>query len=206
VASSGGKKIDRSFLGEAALRLSRVFGFGGAVSPEFDSGEKIQPVVLVADATQPGYRGQQLRGFAFGQRVAAVAGNTSKLWVMARRDSPGVIIDGVHLATGAVPAAIAEWRLSILGAADPDPVVIGQTITRWTERSRLANGDIAPVLTLGEAVDALSFGLDIATGCVPASGSVTLPLPLVLEPGGKLIFSSITLAVTWHFSFWGRAL
>ena len=202
----GGKKIDRSFLGEAAIRLSRVFGFGGAVSPEFDSGEKIIPVVLVADGSGPGYRGQQLRGFSFGNRVAAVAGNTSKLWIKATPDTRGVIIDGFHFATGAVPAAIAEWRLSILGSADPDPVIIGQTVTRFTERSGAANGDLAPVLTLGEAVDALSYGLDIAVGCLPASGSVVLPIPVVLAPGGKCIMSAVTVATTFHFSFWGRAL
>jgi len=206
VPPGGGKKIDRSFLGEAALRLSRVFGFGGAVSPEFDSGEKILPVVLVADASGPGYRGQQLRGFAFGNRVAAVAGNTGKLWIKAAPGTPGVIIDGFHIATGAVPVAVAEWRLSVLGAADPDPVIIGQTVTRFTERNVTSNGDLAPVLTLGEAVDAFSFGVDIAVGCLPASSSVTLPIPVVLAPGGKCIMSAVTVATTFHFSFWGRAL
>lgn len=202
-----GRRIDRSFLGEAVIRLSRVFGLGGEVSPQFDSGDRIQPVVLVADATQPGYRGQNLRGFAYCEKVPAVAGNLSKLAVKAFADR-AVILDGFTIACGTVPVAATEWRIGVMGFAEADPWVINQTNVRFTERTGPdANGDLAPVFTMPQSGDALEFGLTIAGGVLPATSMIVLPIPVVLHPGGKIIMQGkTTLAQTLHFGFWGRAL
>lgn len=203
-----GKRIDRSFLGEAVIRLSRCFGIGGEVSPQFDAGDQITPVVIVADATTPGYRGQQLRGFAYCEKVPAVAGNLSKLAIKAFPDRSGIIIDGFSIACGTVPVAATEWRIGIMGFAEADPWVINQTNTRFTERTGPdSNGDLAPVFTMPQSGDALEFGLTIAGGVLAATTMVVLPMPVMLAPGGKLIMQGkTTLAQTLHFGFWGRAL
>lgn len=201
------RRIDRSFLGEAVIRLSRALGISGEVSPSFDAGDRIQPVVLVADATTPGYRGQSLRGFAYGETVGAVAGNHSKMFIKARPGTGGVIIDGFTISCGTVPVAAVEWRIGILGSNEPDPAVIGQTNVRFTERCFDSNGDHAPVLVLPDATDALAYGLNIAYGTLPANTTIVLPIPVVLAPNGKLIMQGIKpVAQTMNFGFWGRAL
>jgi hypothetical protein len=201
-----GRKIDRSFLGEAVLRLSRVFGLSGEVSPQFDAGDQITPVVVVADATGPGYRGQNLRGWAYGEKVGAVVANTSKLGIKATAPG-GIIIDGFTIGTGTVPVAPTEWCIGILGSADPDPFAMVATNVRYTERLIQANGDIAPLAVGAQNADALQYGAIIAQGSLPIHATVVLPIPVFLVSGAKVIMQGVNVTGhAMHFSAWGRVL
>lgn len=200
----GGQRIDRSFLGESALRLARLLGVGGLISPQFNSEETLQPVVLVGDATSLGYRGQALRAFAYGETVpAGGAGNTSKLVIKAPTNGRGLVIDRLYLSSGTTGI----WRVSQMGSEDPDPFAIAQTNARWSERLATANGDLTGIFTTPHNTDGLSYGIDALLFILGANQPlVPIPVDFMLAPGAKLIITHTTANIAINVSFSGRAL
>lgn len=194
-------RIDRSFLGETALRLGRLLRVGGLISPQFESEEKVQPVVLVGDATGIGYRGQSLRSWSYGEVVAAAAGFTSKLAIKAP-PGDGIIIDGWIITT---PTS-GLWRIGIIGANEVDPFPIVQTNIRWTERLML-NNENTGIFTIGHNTDALTYGAQIASGHALGNqvGGV-LPIPVMLPAGGTAIVSCVTVNALLAVTIVGRSL
>lgn len=55
--------LERSYLGDAASRLARLFQLGGPLTPLFRRREYIQPVVVVGDGTTPGMGENRQRHF-----------------------------------------------------------------------------------------------------------------------------------------------
>lgn len=200
-----GKRIDQSFLGESAIRLARLLGLGGLISPQFDSGEKLTPVILVGDATGIGYRGSALRQWAYAETVPAAAGFNSKLAIKAVPNSPGIIIDGLILSS----TGVLTWRLGLLSSTGADPWVIGQTNSLPTERYE-TDPERVNVLTAPQNSDALTYGLAIGIGLIPGNQSQpVIPIPIMLsgtENGGKLIVQSTTANQPINVTVWGRLL
>lgn len=196
-----GRRIDQSFLGESALRLARLLGLGGLISPQFDSGEKIIPIVKVGDATQIGYRGEALRAFSYGETVPAAAGFTSKLAIKAPLTGNGIIIDGFLVSSaGANPV-----KIGMLDPETADPWVIAQTNALWVERMKTA-AERSGILTAPQNGDALDYGLDFMRFFTNNTAPVLIPCPVMLLPGAKVIVGNLTVNLALTVGFWGRAL
>lgn len=200
--ADGGKRIDRGFLGETALRISRLLGVGGLISPRFDSEEKVQPVVLVGDATQIGYRGHRLRAFGYGETVPAAVGFTSKLAIKAP-PGDGIIIDG-WLITASGTTGLA--KIGLIAPDNADPWAIGQTNSLWGERMAV-DAERTPLLTAPQNSDALDYGLTYARWNLGTNAPpIPLIMPLMLLPGGRAIVSSLVTNTALTVTFWGRFL
>jgi len=94
---TGPGRMQRGFLGEAALRLSRLLQLDGLVTPQFDTGERITPVVLVGDATIPGMGAT--RGRRFMVNLRAGAGANAALRMAA--DAEPIILEQLVFASSA---------------------------------------------------------------------------------------------------------
>lgn len=161
----GSRGTGRGYLGELGKRLQRVLGFEGEPNAQADS--RAIPVMLVADATLPGYGDAQGRRFVVRDLTDAV--NTS-VWIRAEQD---VILDWVFMARQPAGAGGGK-RLFVGPPGIADPVALVRTKVLFLDRTVNAQ-DRPPVLSgLGAGVVG---GIEIMnTAQLASSDSFLLPL------------------------------
>jgi len=145
------RSAGRGYLGELGRRLQRLLGFDGEPGASF-SAEAI-PVMLVGDATLPGYGEQQGRRFAI---VGGVVAAVDMLWIRAESDC---IIEAAAVTRSTLGAAATDiiFRQGAIGIADPFALTKGFCF--WLDRN-LGAGDKPPLVA--------------ATGAVAAGASTTI--------------------------------
>jgi hypothetical protein len=164
--------IDRSFLGEAAIRLARLFGISGAISPDFLRGEKILPVVTVGDGLDVGMGGNRGRRWMAG---APSGGVGSFPWIRldAAATQP-LIVDHVVCASDTTESAF--FRLAFTAAAG------SQATQSFTERLTGAV-QVVPGLFTGSG-GALGASTVVGHFRVGNNSQPTIiPLRLYMAPG-----------------------
>ncbi len=133
----------RSDFGEAEQRLRRLLDLEGLVP--LDLGRVITPVMVVADATVPGFGASRLRGFA----VSGLPNNVAAQgWWFRCERREGVLIDSISVIT----AASATLHVRYLGPQDADPVVLATSTGIMVDRS--ASGAEASPLVRNAVSDA----------------------------------------------------
>lgn len=176
-------------------RIKRALELRG--SADLDLGKVVVPVVLVHDATGPGWRAQIERAVMFADRQAPAA--LGHYFVKA--SSRPLAIDCIWAQSTTATAL----RIAILnpGVADPTPII--QLNTRFVERGQGAD-DVSPVLTIF-LDDAAFYGFPIFFGGA-STALVTVETPgLVLEPGGKIVIQQAdVVGGFFSASFRGRLL
>ena len=129
--------IDQGYLGEAATRLSRLLEVRGLVSPKFHTREDILPVVVLGDATLPGYGDNRLRRFACAHQTGAGAGIGSTFF----RATADLIITRISCFKATAGAS----TISLIGAATTPPVVPATADVFFLDR--VQGTEPAPALT-----------------------------------------------------------
>ena len=189
--------IDRPFLGEAAIRIARLLGVTGAVSPAFERQETIIPVVMLGDATLPGYGGQSQRRFGASHQTTAGAGIMSTV-VVASQD---VILYAVQFLT----ATVGTYTLTVGAGAPPSAAATADVF--FTDRLGGTGAEIAPLLTgNGDGV--------ALTGSLIWRGNPTainvpqnmLLAPICLAAGNWLQVRGAGVAVTHSVNLLGMTL
>lgn len=130
---------ERTFLGEAALRLQRMLGVTGATSPEFDPEAKILPIAIMGDGTLPGYGGSSLRRFLSTIQGNAAVGFPTTVGFSASLDC---IITSI---TFSFTAASGPWGLQFFGPLDALPYAIATANGVWVDRAQ-SGQERSPVL------------------------------------------------------------
>lgn len=174
----------RSFLGEAALRIQRLLELDAAVSPRFEAGEKIQPVIILGDGDRPGMGGVRGRRFsaAGGGVMAAGQGAVFRLDASA----PGPLqLDRICIACSAVTRVQIQFHVGVAGG-----VTTGNTFwDRAVDREPVPGLFVAsPVAGTGTVVGQWAVGAAAAT--------IVLPLDCLLTPNigiGIHTVSAVTL-------------
>lgn len=193
---------ERTFLGEAALRLQRMLGVTGATSPGFPDESKIIPVVSLGDGTLPGYGGQSLRRF-----MARIVGapNVGQVTNVAFRATVDCII--THLEFNMTVAGVMALRYFGPSDALPWPVATanGVSIDRaqtFQEASPLLGGfDNTGIAPGGGIVSSWNF----AAGQVGPQLHATED-PLLLAAGATLMLTTSAINVTVNFNARGMIL
>lgn len=185
---------ERTFLGEASLRLSRLLGLPGGVSPQFPDRSSIVPVVLLGDATLPGYGGLSLRRFAGSHQTAAGVGIMSTLYVATA--------DVILLGLQAVLAAVADVTLSYGGPAQALPGAAATADTYFVDRAQAA--EPAPLLVGNLDGVAVSGQLLYRTRPTAINVPASLLLgPILLMQGAWLQVRGTTVAVAQSVDVYG---
>lgn len=191
--------LERSFLGEAATRLGRLFKLGGLLSPKYDEGEAIKAVVVLGDATLPGYgdRGGvrwSVGGVAAGGGVGAYAG------IEAQED---VIVELVSFAdnTAACQFTI-KWNTAT--EASPSGAAFAGFVPAL-DRATSVN-IAAPVTALyqGGAAPAAVTARTLWQG-IAGLGVWQFPFPFLLTKGSRLWVEQSLVASTLYANFSGRS-
>lgn len=134
----------KGFLGDIGTRLQRLLKFDGSADASFDS--KAIPVMLVGNATLPGYGEQQGRRFAYASSVAS----TQAMYFRATAD---VIITSIDIQVTSAGIGTATTQLVPVGTADPGSAPVGIFLDRSisaNDRPPL-NGVVGILATTGAA-------------------------------------------------------
>ncbi len=181
------------YLGDMGKRLQRLLGFDGEVGASFSP--SAVPVILVGDATLPGYGDQQGRRF---QVMQGVSGTGSYLYVRATED---VIIEKVRCVVNNAGAGTLTWSLVPPGTADPGSSILGTYLDR-----SVALGDRPPMTGVANAT--VTAGKQLLALPIRASQEGTIlelaPVPFALAQGQALVFAPTATAVL--IEMWGRTL
>jgi len=172
------------YLGDMGKRLQRLLGFDGEVGASFTP--TAVPVIVVGDATAPGYGDHQGRRF---QVMQGVSGTGSYLYIRATAD---VIIERVRMIVNNAGAGALTWSLVPPGTADPGSSILGTFLDR-----SVALGDRPP--TTGVANATPTAGKQLLALPIRASTEGTIvelaPVPFCLAQGQALVFAPTTTGV-----------
>lgn len=166
-------RMQRGFLGEAALRLARLLELDGLVSPGFDTGESITPVVLVGDATDPGMG--SLRNRRFMVALRAGAGVMPALRV-APDAQQGVILDHLVISSSAPEIIAIAIHFTVSGGST--------AVSTFLDRAGTAIEDVPGLISTTQA----ALGTIIGEFNVLAGDPVVIPLGFMLSPGANIQF------------------
>lgn len=182
-----GRTYGRSFFGEATTRLARFLGLEGEIPVGLE--EKIRPVMIVGDATLPGYTSFR------GRRWGAPGTNAGGQQYLATEP---VIVDGMSFANTTVGAATIEVKIygpgEWPGAAPTTPVP-------WIDLLPTSS-EAAPVLTA--AANALAGGVVAYRLVLPQNGYISIPYQMALVQGSRIHL--LWTGGTGSSSCWGRVL
>lgn len=192
-------RITKTYLGEAATRLARLLGVDGLITPLFDSEEKLQPVILMGDTTDPGYSERSAMRWAIAG-VAAGGGVGAYIGIEATRE---IVVQGVNFGAN---TANGQFTLKWNTSAEASPS--GATFPTFVPQlDRAVNRDqAAPVLFLaqGGAAPAAVNSRTLWVGLAAANGVYDLPFEFHMNPGSRLWIEYSTVAATIYASFRGR--
>lgn len=188
----------KGFLGDIGTRLQRLLKFDGSADASFDS--KAIPVMVVGDATLPGYGDNQGRRFVVQSGI--VAGG-SFFYVKATQD---VIINQIRHTNEAAGIGNIEWRLMALGTADP---VAPASLGLFLDRSRSTNdrppivGSNNPAAAAGAVIQNLT-----CTAASPPVGTYTTwcDQPFLLASGQAIGWLNNSAGINPRFELWGQIL
>ena len=188
----------RSFLGDISSRLQRLLKFDGDAGATFDS--KALPVMLVGDATLPGYGDQQGRRFILQSGVVAAGGF---FYFRAVRD---VIITQIRFTQDLAANSTQEWRQIALGTAPGVAPAIGGL---FMDRSGSLN-DRPPMEFYNGAVATAGTIIQLTT-CLVASPLTGVYVtccdqPFCLAAGGAMGFFNNGAGSNPRYEVWGRTL
>jgi len=195
-------EIERSFLGEAATKLSRLLSLSGLTSPKFDLNERVLPMVILGNADLPGYGDRAGVRWATGG-VCAPGGVGAYAGIEAAREC---IVEGAWVSTNTAGVQFTT-RWNTTSEASPS----GATFPTFVPGlDRAPNVNVAAAVTAlfqgGAAPAAVTsrtlFQNILPLGSYPALGPEWM---FHMLPGSRLWIESGSLAATVYFSFWGRA-
>jgi len=157
--------MQRGFLGEAALRLARLLELDGLISPAFDTGQELTPVVLVGDATEPGMG--SIRNRRWMANLRGGAGVQPALRVAT--DAAPVILDTLVLSSSAQEIIAIRIHFDNADAATQSNTFLDRV-----------NGAIEPVPGLISTAQA-TLGTVIGEFNVALGTPVVIPLGFLLS-------------------------
>ena len=190
--------IDQGYLGEAAARLARLLEVRGLVSPKFHTREDIIPVVVLGDATLPGYGDNRLRRFATAHQTGAGAGVMSTFF----RAAADLIITRISCFKATVGAS----TISLIGSAVASGLTVATGDVFFTDRT--AGTEPAPAFTGDGDGTALTGALIYRFGNETAV-NVTLHAglePFLLPSGGIIQVRGAAAAVVQNVNISGMVL
>jgi hypothetical protein len=182
--------MTRTYLGEAARRLASVLELEGPVSPEFATGERIVPVVLVGSGLAPGM--SQFRGRRFAGALQVAAANHGGL-----RADRSLQIDRVLV--GSATAGVLSIRY--VGPTDGPGTVMGTGTMPLLEgnQGEIAPGNFAAVADANVPASVVTLAqVDVA-----ANGILEMEHAFML-PAGAILLSRQSAAAVHRLSLWGR--
>ena len=184
-------RIDRPFLGDAAIRINRALDISGLISPQFEPGEKILPVVVVDDLQRAGLGAQRGRRFmAFRQGIAGTGP-----WFTAPAVSVGqLVVERVLLAVD-VAGTVIQIRylpasLGTSGVAPPGAFI-----------ERAAELEVPPILIGNSGAIGTVVG-QVAEG---TPRTVVLELNAFFPAGVGLQFLPVAATTALGMTVFGRA-
>lgn len=182
----------KGFLGDIGTRLQRILKFDGSADASFDS--KAIPVMIVGDATLPGYGDQQGRVFNVFSSVAL----NQYFYIRATQD---VIITRIFCTLTSAAAGSLTMQLVAPGTADPGSSVGGQFMDR-----SLSASDRPPlrVVTNATPTAGATFANWFATAASLVGQDHNLDLPFCLSNGQALVFTSTN--PSFNVGVWGQVL
>lgn len=187
------ERVDRGFLGETALRISRLLDVAGIINPQYNTGERIQPVVVVGDGTGPGMGAQR------GRRFRASFQTSTLLHLTATAD---VIIEVVQfdIETFAVPLQIIVYYK---GPNDPLGAEVPGGALQMGFIDRAASGSEAPPLLMRSGG---AIGAQRLWRCMLATASDRHAMigEQMLVAGSRLLFSTAGAGTTGNVCIFGR--
>lgn len=191
--------LNTGTLGDSEARLAKYLQLAGKLPMGLST--TVTPVVVVGDATAPGWVRDMERRFAYGTAVAAGgAGNVSSYALKCL--SGEVVIERHWLRAGAATGiATICWD----SPANADPYAMATTGVIWTDR-QLVSTEIAPLTTGSKNGTAAAPGTIVWQGMVPSGQFVEVILPVHLVTGARIIYNMTTANTQIDVSFAGRAL
>lgn len=188
------ERIDRGFLGEAVVRLGRLLDLAGLVTPQYNTDEKIVPVVILGDGTTPGMGSQRQRHFGV---CGTIANGGQVCHFMASRD---VVIERLRF-DHEVFAVNTQILLSYKGPADAlGAEILGGTLT-GAVLDRGNQSEVAPLVQLVGG----TAGSRWARGNLQAADSSWEVVgEFFLQQGARVIVVPTGVGSTITFSIFGR--
>lgn len=195
-------ELERSFLGDAASRISRLLSLGGPLTPLFNRRERITPVVLVGDGTEPGMA--EARGLQFAGSIN-VAGGGAQVPIVGFRFQVEAWVDAILYRSN---TAATEGSLRWAPSADAAAVTLSalaQTALGLVDRNQVLQA--APVTSFGSNATAPPTGL-ILHRIIPAANVDQNYLlndrPFFVPAGSVLWFTHNVIAATVTATIRGR--
>ena len=186
-------------LRDVEARLKAALELRG--KPGLTLGNVVVPVVLVQDASGPGWRAQVERSFMYAENVTD-GGFTPKLFIQA--STRPIAIDCIWIQSDLAGQGA---RIGIYGVGN-SPVAVAQLNTRYIERLATSN-EVAPVLTQPHNTDNNVYGIRIfQTPAIDTAIKVVETPGIVLLPTAGLCVSGTVAIAPNNFcvSFRGRVL
>lgn len=176
-----GTAFQNSFLGEAAQRVQRALDLDGVVSPNFDGGTLIQPIILVGNGMDPGMSDRRNRRWMC--RLFGGGGGTDCFLRLAGETQPQpapIIVDSMVISTAAAAAAVVDIRIrfGMTTAGTNESALLDRTGGAIETVPGIVGGSVAPV------GGAILGSINIGVGQV-----VTVPFSWMLSPGAALTFT-----------------
>jgi len=192
-------QIERSYLGEAAAKLSRLLTLSGLVSPKFDLGESITPTVLLGDGTAPGYGDRSGKRWAVGG-VAAGGGVGAYLGIEATGE---IVVEGVEFGTNTSGQFTLRWNTAT--EASPSGAPFPSFVPALDRASNVNLSGPLTFLAQGGAAPAGVTSRILHMGLATAGFSTKWTHPFHMMRGSRLWMEQSIPAATVYCSFWGRA-
>lgn len=184
----------QGYLGEIGSRLQRLLGFDGDAGASFTA--QAVPVMLVGDATEPGYGSNQ------GRRFQHMNGVSSGGYLYIRATADLIITKISAQLTNAGAGGTLTWDLVAPGTADPGSLPAGIFLDR-----SLSSNDTPQIKAVSNATP--TTGKRLVTLNVPAGAAIgsywTLcDQPFCLSVGQAVVFAAAGL--NFNIETWGRTL
>jgi len=184
-------RIDRPFLGDAAIRINRSLDISGLISPQFEAGEKILPVLIVDDLQRTGLGAQRGRRFmVFRQGLAG----TGPYFVAPPVGSGQLVVERVLLAVD-VAATVIQIRFISAPTGPGGVTAAGAFIERAAEL------EVPPILIGNTALIGTAIG-QVAEG---TPRTVQLELNAFFPPFSGLQFFPVAATTLLGMTVFGRA-
>jgi hypothetical protein len=201
-----------SSLSNIEARIRRSLGIAGPINLTIDEQPKIQPVMIVDDATRPGAAASDLRGrrWALTHVGNNVQGGASGcLFIVSRvpqttvglGDKGGVIVDSLELSwRGAVTTQLIQTEVRYASSWETEPAVsirdgwmVDPIGNQGSPGATVGSYEPSPMDAGGDAAVASGgFGVRIWEGTLISNGwqSVRIPLDLFLWPTAFLVIGN----------------
>jgi hypothetical protein len=196
------QRIDTGFLSGASVRLSRLLGLSGQVSPRFDPTALLQPSLNIADATGPGMDDER-HFFSLGYGGAACGGIT----LVSNPNSRGFVIEQLVIGCNTAPTSSVWWQcVTAATVAATYPGILAISTVPFADR-RITTGDICAIGSSQYALggNAIPAG-NVNAGCATVSLGVTLVVPvrIMIAPECGFILRVVGALTSLDVSVSGR--